>query len=50
MFWLYVNYTLGALGHCMQQSYTFLCCYYYLEFNIRNPRLLPRQDALGSKL
>jgi len=50
MFWLYLNYTLGALGYCMQQPHTFLCCYYYFEFNIRKPRLLPGQDAVGSKL
>lgn len=43
MFWPYLNYTLGALGHCMQQSHTFLCCYYYFELNIRKPRLLPGQ-------
>lgn len=50
MFWPYLSYTLGALGHCLQQPHTFLCCYYYFEFNIRKPRLLPGQDAVGSKL
>lgn len=50
MFWPYLSYTLGALGHCLQQPHTFLCCYYYFEFNIRKPRLLSGQDAVGSKL